>query len=150
MCTSPIFVKSLKMFVPCRHCLECRLQRAKEWAVRCWAESNSYVDNCAFVTLTYTDDSNPIVLRKSDFQAFMKRFRISLERKFGVKDVKYFACGEYGGLSLRPHFHAIIYGFNFPDRRFVKRTDKGYPLYTSELLTNVWGKGICLGASFKK
>ena len=29
--------------------------------------------------------------------------------------VKYFACGEYGGRSNRPHYHAIIYGVTDDD-----------------------------------
>lgn len=57
--------------------------------------------NASFVTLTYDNDSLPgdSGLHKEDFQRFMKRLR-----KYSGYDLKYFACGEYGGRFKRPHY----------------------------------------------
>lgn len=64
-----------------------------------------------FVTLTYDTRNVPISengfmnLQKSDFQKFMKRLRKSLP---GVK-FSYYACGEYGGQTHRPHYHMLLF-----------------------------------------
>lgn len=103
--------------VPCGHCLACRIERSKAWAVRMMLESLSHDDNC-FVTLTYDDDHVPIVdhldyvaqlpltLRPSDMTLFFKRLR----RDLGDARIKYYYCGEYGDHTFRPHYHAVIFG----------------------------------------
>ena len=62
--------------LPCGKCLPCRLNHAKEWAVRCVLESLDYESNY-FLTLTYDDDHLPEDgrLHRSDVQKFLKRFR---------------------------------------------------------------------------
>jgi hypothetical protein len=60
----------------------------------------------SFVTLTY-EDTGPS-LNYSDFQKFIRAFR----RGSGVK-CRYFVCGEYGDINLRPHFHALVFGHYF-------------------------------------
>ena len=113
----------------CRQCLECRQQRANEWAIRVWAESENYTKMC-FITLTYA--KAPRHLIKEDFQKFIKRLR----KQTGV-EIKYFGCGEYGKKRYRPHFHAIILGHQFDD--LVPYKD----LYTSDTLDKIWGQGMC-------
>jgi hypothetical protein len=49
-------------------------------------------------------------LDKKHFQDFMKRLR-----KRSLIKLKYYACGEYGGASLRPHYHAIMFNSNPED-----------------------------------
>ena len=88
MCLNPIYLEKLQNFVPCRKCSECKMSRAKEWAVRLYSELKT-TDKSCFITLTYSDENNPIILKKSDFQKFIKRLRKDY-------DIKYFACGEYG------------------------------------------------------
>lgn len=87
-------------------------------------------EHSSFITLTYDDDHlvSPS-LQYRDFQLFMKRLR----RQVGP--LRFFACGEYGE-ELRPHFHALLFGVGFPDRKFFK---KG--LYRSPTLEKVWPHG---------
>lgn len=44
--------------VPCGQCIGCRLERSRQWAIRCVHEAQQYNDNC-FITLTYDDDHVP-------------------------------------------------------------------------------------------
>ena len=90
--------------LPCGKCIQCRLEYARSWAVRCVHEAKMHEEN-SFVTLTYSDEhlKNP-KLQYSDFQKFMKRLRfVNNDRKIGV-----FVTGEYGEKNKRPHWHAIF------------------------------------------
>lgn len=104
-CKNPYFEPRFGILCPCRQCLPCRINRRKEWTVRAILEASSY-ENISFLTLTYDDEHLPLngSLVSSDLTKFWKRLR-----KFGLK-FRYFACGEYGEKSYRPHYHAIIYG----------------------------------------
>ena len=90
--------------LPCGSCIQCRLNKAKEWAVRCVLESLCHNDNW-FLTLTYDDEHLPKdgKLHREDIQKFLKRLR----KRCG--SFRYFGCGEYGR-SKRPHFHLILFG----------------------------------------
>lgn len=126
------------MTVPCGQCIGCRLERSRQWAMRCVHEAQLHDENC-FITLTYNDDHLPKnkSLVKSDFQLFMKRFR----KQFSSIKIRFFHCGEYGTLNQRPHYHAIIFGFNFPDLVLFSQRDS-VRVYTSEILAKLWGKGF--------
>lgn len=126
------------IFVPCGHCIGCRLDRSREWALRCMHESQ-YHDVAYFVTLTYNDEHLPsdMSLRPDDFTLFMKRLRKSRNTKLA-----YFMCGEYGDSNLRPHYHAILFGAQFDDKRQWKRTPHGV-LFKSQELERIWGLGYC-------
>lgn len=100
----------------------------------------------AFVTLTY-DNEHIIyggaahgILVPRHLQLFWRALRKKL-RKRG-KRIRYFACGEYGDESNRPHYHACIFGFDFPDKK-IHSTQNGITLYRSDYLDNLWGHGIC-------
>lgn len=123
--------------IPCGQCVGCRLEHSRQWAVRCMHEASLYDDNC-FLTLTYDDEHLPATgsLDKTHFPDFIKRLRAR-----GIK-VRYFHCGEYGERLQRPHYHACIFGFDFPDRVLYSERD-GIRLYTSELLSELWGFGFC-------
>lgn len=57
--------------------------------------------------------------------------------------IRYFACGEYGGKTDRPHYHAIIFGHVFPDWKPWRQSVSGHLLYRSADFERVWGKGHC-------
>jgi len=97
----------------CGQCIACRLEKSRQWAVRCMHEASQW-DNNVFVTLTYDDEHLPEDqgLDVSEFQRFAKRLR-----KARPDDkVRYFHCGEYGEQLQRPHYHALVFNVDFPDR----------------------------------
>lgn len=65
-----------------------------------------YEDN-TFVTLTFDEENYPEdgSVSKRDLQLFFKRLR-----KDNAQGIRYFAVGEYGSNTHRPHYHAIIFG----------------------------------------
>lgn len=135
--------------VPCGKCIDCRLQYSREWADRCMLEMKYHdPDECWFLTLTYDDehirdyghDIFPGMLYKPDFQDFMKRLRDHIYRDY-VRKIRFFACGEYGTQTFRPHYHAIIYGMPLKDMKLLSYSKKGFPLYTSEYLNDIWKNG---------
>jgi len=67
----------------------------------------------------------------------MKRLR----KHFTGTPIRFYHCGEYGELNNRPHYHACIFGMDFLDKEILKKTKDGNSLYTSALLTKLWGKG---------
>ncbi len=124
--------------LPCGQCIGCRLEKSRQWAVRMMHEAQMHDDN-SFITLTYAPENLPddLSVNVAHFQGFMKRFRA----RVNPTRVKFFHCGEYGERLSRPHYHAIIFGFGFPDREFYK-TCNGQRYYTSSLLDSCWGRGF--------
>lgn len=122
--------------VPCGHCLGCRLDHAKSWAVRCILESLDHDENC-FITLTYDEDHVSEKCIKEHLSAFIKRLRA---RHPGVL-IKYFGCGERGSINFRPHYHCIIFGYDFKDREFLMK-DEVSAVYRSKELESLWTFGM--------
>ncbi len=140
--------------IGCGRCIGCKLERSRQWAMRCTHEASLHQDNC-FITLTYDEKHLPnnASLDKNEWRLFMKRLR----RHLYPQKIRFFACGEYGtntditSLDLigRPHYHAILFGIDLhtthPDGRYndkylIQETDTT-KLYTSELLQKIWPKG---------
>jgi len=94
-------------------------------------------DEKCFVTLTYDDDNLPYgeTLHRPDFQKFVKRLR-----KNTGGNIRLFYCGEYGDDTLRPHYHACLFGYRPADPELFKTTGD-YKLYTSKFLSKTWGLG---------
>ena len=143
--------------VSCGQCIGCRLERSRQWAVRCMHEASLHTDNC-FITLTYDDDglshlprcADPETgeigagpfhsLNKRDIQLSFKRLR----KRTGAR-IRYFQCGEYGvkGETKRPHHHAILFGFDFKDKYLYGRNHRvGVNYYRSPLLEELWPYGM--------
>lgn len=130
-------VRGQRLNLPCGGCLGCRLDKSQMWAMRCWHESQMHERN-SFVTLTYDDAHFPSngSVDVREFQLFMKRLR-----KFAGSEVRFFHCGEYGEKLLRPHYHALLFGFNFDDL-VLHSVRNGNNIYTSRSLDSLWGKGF--------
>lgn len=129
--------------LPCGRCVGCRLERSRQWAIRCMHEASLHEHN-AFITLTYDDDNLATLpgaedghpsLQPSHFVNFMKRLR-----HFRPPGVRFFHCGEYGDKTLRPHHHALLFNCDFPDKLPLAVAGKGRS-YLSDELTRLWGHG---------
>ena len=127
----------MELEVPCGRCMGCRIRKSVEWALRCVHEAQGYEKNC-FITLTYDDEHVPRdgSLKKEHFQKFLKRLRKSTDKK-----IRYFMCGEYGSQLGRPHYHAIIFNYDFEDKKFFKYSNKSV-LCTSKQLEKLWPYGF--------
>lgn len=127
---------SRPLVLRCGQCIDCRLEKSRQWAVRCMHETQMH-DVSSFVTLTYRDEDLPErgSLCYRDFQLFMKRLRKQ-------QDARFFMCGEYGDKG-RPHYHACLFGVAFGDRRLFKRGASGSDLFVSARLDELWPHGFC-------
>lgn len=112
-CLNPFYVKSNndEIPVPCGKCPNCAKRRASAWSFRLMQEAKSSI-NAHFITLTYDTAKVPITrngymeIKKRDLQLFFKRLRKASPRSISIK---YYAVGEYGGRTKRPHYHLILY-----------------------------------------
>lgn len=135
---SPSVQGDVPLSVPCGQCIGCKLERSRQHGVRCLHESQMHEFN-SFVTLTYDNDHLPKngSLDYRDFQLFNKRCR------FHLGPYRFFMCGEYGDRTFRPHYHACLFGLDFPDRKYWRMSDSGFKLYRSSILESLWGNGAC-------
>jgi len=95
-------------------------------------------EKTCFLTLTYTDANlPPDGLRHRDIQLFLKRLRAKRGNQ-----IRYYVCGEYGDNTQRPHYHMMLYGHDYrEDRRYHKKSAKGFDMYTSPELDRQWQLG---------
>lgn len=128
----------LQVVVPCGKCIGCRLDKSREWSIRCVNEASQHDKNC-FITLTYDDDHLPgdHSLHVEHFQKFMKRLRWHSD-----VPIRFLHCGEYGAKNGRPHYHAILFGYDFDDKYFFFRR-RGHNVFRSPTLEKLWPFGIC-------
>lgn len=140
-CLYPISIQDPKstngadrLIVPCGRCAACLSNRRQEWVTRLEQElKDSY--SAYFLTITYAQ--TPVIdgketLVKKDLQDWFKRLRKALKGHTDEigKSIKYYAVGEYGSITFRPHYHAIM--FNLPcdeDKALLsllKSWDKGF------------------------
>lgn len=124
--------------IPCGQCIGCKLEKARQWAVRMEHESQLYEAN-NFLTLTYDKKNLPAdySVDLKTWQDFMKRYRKSIEPRL----IRFYMCGEYGSKNFRPHYHAIIFGHDFEDKVHVETNERGDKLYSSKSLEKLWDKG---------
>ena len=134
----------------CGQCSDCRLAYSRDWAVRCSLEAECHEHNY-FVTLTYDDLTLPrgefvdyngdiydSTLVRRDIQLFIKRLREWERTQNNNTGVKVFYCGEYGGLTSRPHFHICLFGVSeIPDLMFSYKKGQ-YNYYKSSLYESFW------------
>lgn len=107
-CQTPRYLSKQDMCVPCGNCAFCTATKRSDWALRLYYEGRRHLVK-KFVTLTYADahlvwNNGVSQLHKRDVQLWLKRVR-----KTGAK-VRYFAVGEYGSKTFRPHYHVILFG----------------------------------------
>lgn len=148
--------------LPCGKCIECRLEYARQWAIRAVHESKMHPQN-SFITLTYNDENlRSPKLQYRDFQLFVMRLRSKIraearksigklnwslldqEQKkeiYNNAKIGIFVTGEYGDKTKRPHWHAIIFNWRPADLKYKYSNERGDRVYTSDQLTELWGHG---------
>lgn len=134
--------------VPCGKCMGCRVDRSREWANRCLMELQDH-DSAFFITLTYNDIHAPTTwyadpktgeahpaytLCKRDLQLWLKRLR----KAFPNDKIRFFACGEYGTQSMRPHYHVIVFGLHLDDLQPFGKSHTGDYYFRSPSLERTW------------
>lgn len=141
-----------EVVVPCGKCINCRINRKREWTQRLMHESY-FSSSSYFITLTYDeqhvpfDDNGNMAVSYDDVQKFHKRLR----RKYPDVKVRYFVGSEYGDEG-RPHYHGIY--FNLPDDILKPCKDyvngmplivsgKGSDSYCNRALNDIWQLGFC-------
>lgn len=128
--------------VPCGKCPECQKDYYTSWATRGSRELSNW-ESSVFITLTYSDEHLPKdkSLDKQAIQLFIKRVK-RFFRSTKSNPIRQTYSGEYGTSTNRPHYHAILYNCDFPDRKAHRTSDQGHPVFTSEILTSLWGLGF--------
>ncbi len=127
-----------EVMLPCGQCVGCRLEKSRQWAMRCVHEASMHDDNC-FITLTYSDEYLPRFgsLDPGAFALFMKRLR----KRYEPTRIRFYSCGEYGMESGRPHYHALLFGFDFPDKVFLRKRGE-HSCWRSPSLETLWPFGL--------
>lgn len=121
--------------LPCGKCIGCRMEHARQWAMRCVHEAECHDYNC-MATLTYDDEHLPDdgSLRGDDVKLFLKRLRKALE----PKKIRFFLAGEYGGKMGRPHYHILLFGIDFQRDESYTKDD---PRPHIDVIQKAWGLG---------
>lgn len=114
--------------IPCGKCEGCVVDKSRIWSVRMHHELSLH-EQSSFVTLTYADD-NQRVIDKEHLQLFFKRLRKKIS-------CRYFACGEYGDQTRRPHYHMVLFGADFLGGSYKINEE----LYGNKILESIWGLG---------
>lgn len=138
MCDTPLILRAKEgasdgyhcQQVPCGKCEACIKRRVNAWAFR-FEQQCKVSSSVAFVTFTYDDEHIPYsrnglqTLVKKEIPEFMRTLRHKCPHR-----LKYYAVGEYGGITARPHYHAIM--FNLPIMM----------VRVPALIQDIWKKGM--------
>lgn len=58
------------------------------------------------------------------------------------RKIRFYLAGEYGETYGRPHFHICLFGIDFHDKKYLRKTPAGSKIYTSEKLSKLWTYGF--------
>lgn len=108
--------------VPCGKCMACLMNKRADWSFRLEQEYK-HSRSALFVTLTYDMKHVPSngSLDKRHLQLYLKRLR----KMDGQNKIRYYAVGEYGGKSCRPHYHLLLFNCSESHARSAWRDIKG-------------------------
>lgn len=117
LCSKPFMAGNVPF--GCGQCLPCRVNRRRLWSWRMFLESLVHQESC-FVTLTYRPEAMPDggSLQPIHLQKFLKLLR----HYVAPRKLRFFACGEYGDLTWRPHYHAALFGVGPADAGSVEKS----------------------------
>lgn len=116
LCAKP-YRKGVLQF-GCGQCQPCRINRSRLWVGRMLLESYEHPFSC-FTTLTYSDEylPEPPWLDKRHLQLFLKKLRA----RVSPRAIRYYAVGEYGEKSWRPHYHIVLFGISPTETELVNQ-----------------------------
>lgn len=143
VCRFPVRYKNTKgLVVRCGRCIPCRRHKQNQLKNRILLESYAHEGSC-FITLTYDDKYCPSGLQRTEAQKFMKRLRHHI-KKAGLPPIKYFMIGEYGSKTLRPHYHAIVFGLPecMTNRRLGVKKNMNCRCQTCMVVKQAWTNGM--------
>lgn len=88
------------------------------WVARMMLEAQEH-EISSFVTLTYDQEHEPKdrSVSKRHCQLFLKKLR----KEIAPREIRYFAVGEYGGETWRPHYHLIIFGLYPTEEKTIEK-----------------------------
>jgi len=118
-----------RVTVPCGKCVNCMSNKRSEWTFRLEREEKAS-RSAFFLTLTYDELKVPYIadpisgevwqtLNKAHLSAFIKKIRNYITRdKKALKiegkppKIRFYAIGEYGPTTKRPHYHVLLFNLN--------------------------------------
>ena len=148
LCENPYMVGAIP--APCGKCTPCLVNRKRLWTHRILLESYAH-EHSAFVTLTYKDEDLVFqnektgefglpTLAPSHVKNFIKKIRRAVE----PQRLRYYAVGEYGDRTWRPHYHLALFGYEpcWHGGTRKHKHEKGQSCCPPcDLLYEKWGKG---------
>ena len=140
--------KNISYKIPCRQCINCRVDRRKMWKERCEYEFKKHITG-AFVTFTYDEPHlyNECLVKGNDgkirattriehARKLIEAIRQDMKRNninnvLMQQDFTYLGVSEYGTngeIFDRPHYHILFFGLDFNQckKLFMKYWDKGF------------------------
>ncbi len=112
-CKAGIWVEKQKQNVPCGQCMTCRINKGRLWSARIIMEWLQHPQYAFFITLTYSpehvpycydDNGEPVEnLNKKKFLKWINHAQTA------VGPFRYYAIGEYGTDTFRPHYHMALF-----------------------------------------
>lgn len=136
-------VKCLNSFqgvFSCGKCTPCLVNVRRKWITKMMMEQREHTGSC-FLTLTYSEANVPsistgeLTLRREHLTAFLKRLR----GRLAPLPLRFFAIGEYGESTVRPHYHAILFGM--PSCVVKLKGSLNCPCHVCSMYSKVWNMG---------
>lgn len=131
-CSNPVIAKAIKDWVPCGKCNACLKVKRETWSHRLHVELKA-AESAAFLTFTYAPEhlvfdieKRTPALEKTHVQRLIMRIRNTERRKHKREAIRYYGVGEYGGDTMRPHYHLLLFNFHQD---------------TLGTIADIWGKG---------
>lgn len=155
LCKFPVYDKNRPDWTaPCGSCLSCRINKVRDWEHRQLLQHQfgPHPHGSSFLTLTYAPECLPedLSVDPEHHRLFMNNFKVSAKRRFGVSNLKFFSCAEYGDKLQRPHFHYNLFGFPACPYAAERRGQRYRPCRCDicSFVEGVWDKGNVLSGDF--
>jgi hypothetical protein len=132
---------------PCGKCMPCRINRKRLWTHRILLESYCHEKN-SFVTLTYDEENLPKdgSLKPDHYQKFIKRLR----KRLSPARIRYYAVGEYGDRTWRPHYHFALFGASCETADVTGQPHKGCDCSLCTAIRESWPYGFIVVGTLNK